>query len=142
MSLIEKFKKDVSTLRSAANGDIYLDVKSPKLYKKVRRYYENNGVVFSGDPLDDYEMLMDYLYQDLQLLRLHDESHQKPTVLMERFPYRYVQVGKLEINGMPDCRIQKVDSYTGRYRDMYLCDNEMQLMTAMEDFEYTKLVGP
>ena len=66
MSLIEKFKKDVSTLRSAANGDIYLDVKSPKLYKKVRRYYENAGVVFSGDPLDDYEMLMDYLYQDLQ----------------------------------------------------------------------------
>jgi len=66
MSLIEKFKKDVSTLRSAANGDIYLDVKSPKLYKKVRRYYENNGVVFSGDPLDDYEMLMDYLYQDLE----------------------------------------------------------------------------
>ena len=66
MSLITKFKKDVSTLRSAANGDIYLDVKSPKLYKKVRRYYENEGVVFSGDPLDDYEMLMDYLYQDLQ----------------------------------------------------------------------------
>jgi len=32
----------------------------------VRRYYENEGVVFSGDPLDDYEMLMDYLYQDLQ----------------------------------------------------------------------------
>jgi hypothetical protein len=44
----------------------------------------------------------------------------KPTVLLERFPYRYVQVGTLEINGKPDCRIQKVDSYTGRYRDMYL----------------------
>ena len=70
MSLIEKFKKDVSTLRSAANGDIYLDVKSPKLYKKVRRYYENNGVVFSGDPLDDYEMLMDYLYQDLATIQV------------------------------------------------------------------------
>jgi hypothetical protein len=70
MSLIEKFKKDVSTLRSAANGDIYLDVKSPKLYKKVRRYYENNGVVFSGDPLDDYEMLMDYLYQDLETIEV------------------------------------------------------------------------
>ena len=70
MSLIEKFKKDVSTLRSAANGDIYLDVKSPKLYKKVRRYYESNGVVFSGDPLDDYEMLMDYLYQDLQTIEV------------------------------------------------------------------------
>jgi hypothetical protein len=70
MSLIEKFKKDVSTLRSAANGDIYLDVKSPKLYKKVRRYYENEGVVFSGDPLDDYEMLMDYLYQDLSTIEV------------------------------------------------------------------------
>jgi hypothetical protein len=67
---------------------------------------------------------------------------QKPTVLMERFPYRYVQVGKLEINGMPDCRIQKVDSYTGRYKDIYLCDNEMQLLTAMEDFEYTKWLDP
>ena len=66
----------------------------------------------------------------------------KPTVLLERFPYRYVQVGKLEINDFPDCRIQKVDSYTGRYRDMYLCDNEMQLMTAMEDFEYTKWLDP
>ena len=70
MSLIEKFKKDVSTLRSAANGDIYLDVKSPKLYKKVCRFYENNGVVFSGDPLDDYEMLMDYIASDLETIEV------------------------------------------------------------------------
>lgn len=61
----------------------------------------------------------------------------KPTVFLERFPYRYVQVGTLEINGQPDCRIQKMDSYTGQYKDMYLCDNEMQLMTAMEDHNYT-----
>ena len=55
MALTEKFKsKDIVILRSAANGDIYLDVKNPKLYKKVRRYYESVGVVFSGDPLDDY----------------------------------------------------------------------------------------
>lgn len=66
MSLIEKFKKDVSTLRSAANGEIYLDVKNPKLYKKVFRYYQNEGVVFSGEPLDDYEMLMEYLESDLE----------------------------------------------------------------------------
>lgn len=66
MTLITKFKKDVSTLRLAANGEIYLDVKNPKLYKKVRRFYENEGVVFSGDPLDDYEMLMEYLESDLE----------------------------------------------------------------------------
>lgn len=63
--LITKFKKDIQTLRSAANGEIYLDVKNPKLYKKVRRFYENEGVVFSGDPLDDYEILMEYVYADL-----------------------------------------------------------------------------
>ena len=66
MSLIQKFKKDVSTLQLAANGEIYLDVKNPKLYKKVRRFYENEGVVFSGDPLEDYEMLMEYVASDLE----------------------------------------------------------------------------
>jgi len=66
----------------------------------------------------------------------------KPSILLERFPYRYVQVGNLKINGKPDCRIQKVDSYTGRYKDIYLCDNEMQLMTAMEDHSYTVWLDP
>jgi len=70
MSLIQKFKKDVSTLQLAANGEIYLDVKNPKLYKKVRRFYENEGVVFSGDPLDDYEMLMEYVASDLEAVEV------------------------------------------------------------------------
>ena len=65
MTLTAKFKKDVQTLRGAANGDFFLDVKNPKLYKKIRKYYENTGVVFSGDPLDDYDILLDYLAQDL-----------------------------------------------------------------------------
>ena len=66
MTITSKFKKDISTLRAAANGEIFLDVKNPKLFKKVRRYYENNGVVFSGDPMDDYEILMEYIFQDLE----------------------------------------------------------------------------
>jgi len=66
MALTEKFKKEISTLRAAASGDIYLDVKNPKLFKKVRRFYENSGVVFSGDALDDYEILMDCLVRDLE----------------------------------------------------------------------------
>jgi hypothetical protein len=70
MALTAKFKKDISTLRAAANGEIYLDVKNPKLYKKVRRFYENEGVVFSGDPLDDYEMLMDYILQDIESIEV------------------------------------------------------------------------
>lgn len=65
----------------------------------------------------------------------------KPTVLLERSPYRYVSIGVLE-NGFPDYRIQKFDEWTKRYRDMYLCDNGMQITTAMEDFEYTKWLDP
>ena len=66
MTIATKFKKDIKTLRAAAEGDIFLDVKNPKLFKKVRRYYENNGVVFSGDPLDDYEIMMEHIYNDLE----------------------------------------------------------------------------
>ena len=71
MALTEKFKsKDISILRGASNGDFFLDVKNPKLYKKVRRYYENNGVVFSGESLDDYEMLMENLFADLETVEV------------------------------------------------------------------------
>ena len=66
MTLVEKFKKDVNVLRGAANGEVHLGVKNPKLYKKVMKFYQAEGVVFSGDPEDDYEMLTDYIYEDLQ----------------------------------------------------------------------------
>jgi|TARA_B100000035_G_scaffold303076_1_gene301300 hypothetical protein len=70
MTITSKFKKDIQTLRSAANGEIFLDVKNPKLFKKVRKFYENNGIVFSGDPLDDYEMLMDQVAIDLETVEV------------------------------------------------------------------------
>ena len=70
MSLSIKFRKDVSTLRDAANGNFYLDVKSPKLYKKVKRFYQNEGVIFSGEPLDDYDILMEYILQDLETVEV------------------------------------------------------------------------
>ena len=34
MTLTSKFSKDLSTLRAAANKEIFLDLKNPKLYKK------------------------------------------------------------------------------------------------------------
>jgi hypothetical protein len=68
MSVVLKFKKEVNTLRSAVNGEIFLDVKNPKLYKKVRKFYQNEGVIFSDDPLDNYEILIDYIAQDLEIV--------------------------------------------------------------------------
>ena len=59
MALTSKFKKDLQTLKGAANREIFLDVKNPKLYKK-------EGVIeFTGDPLEDYDMIMDCLVEDL-----------------------------------------------------------------------------
>jgi len=70
MTLTSKFKKDIQTLRGAVNGDFFLDVKNPKLLKKIRRYYENEGVVFSGDPLDDYDILMEQVAIDLETVEV------------------------------------------------------------------------
>ena len=61
MTLTTKFKKDLSILRAAANKEIYLDVKNPKLYKKVTRYYVSEGLVeLSGeDPDADYNIIIE-----------------------------------------------------------------------------------
>ena len=67
MTLTSKFRKDISTLRAAANKEIYLDVKNPKLFKKVKKYYERVELVqFTGEPLEDYDILMDVITEDLQ----------------------------------------------------------------------------
>ena len=66
MELTSKFKKDLDTRRGAANGDFFLDVKNPKLFKKVRKDYEREGAItFSGDALDDYDILIEALSEDL-----------------------------------------------------------------------------
>ena len=69
MTLTTKFKKDISTLRAAANKEIFLDVKNPKLFKKVRRYYEGLQLInLSGeDPDADYNAVIECIRQDLDL---------------------------------------------------------------------------
>ena len=67
MTLTSKFKKDISTLRAAANQEIYLDVKNPKLYKKVKRYYVSEGLELTDeDPEYDYNAVMQCVAEDLQ----------------------------------------------------------------------------
>ena len=66
MTLTSKFRKDISTLRAAANKEIYLDVKNPKLYKKVERYYVGEGLVLTGeDPDYDYANVIACIKEDL-----------------------------------------------------------------------------
>ena len=72
MTLPSKFKKDISTLRDAVNKEIYLDVKNPKLYKKLTRYYVSEGIVeLSGeDPDVDYNSIMECVAEDLELVEV------------------------------------------------------------------------
>jgi len=67
MTLTSKFKKDLQTLRAAANKELFLDVKKPKLFKKVKKYYEREeNIQFTGDALEDYDILMEVIAEDLQ----------------------------------------------------------------------------
>ena len=65
MPLTSKFKKDLSTLRAAANKEIFLDVKNPKLYKKVKRYYQDEIQLSGEDPDADYNAIMECIAEDL-----------------------------------------------------------------------------
>ena len=69
MTLTTKFKKDLNTLRAAANKEIFLDIKNPKLYKKVKRYYEGLQYInLEGeDPDADYNAVIECLIEDLEL---------------------------------------------------------------------------
>ena len=72
MTLTSKFKKDLQTLSAAARKEIYLDVKNPKLYKKVKRYYVGEGLVeLTGeDPEADYNSIMECVAEDLEELKV------------------------------------------------------------------------
>ena len=66
MTLTTKFKsKDIGILRAAANKEIFLDVKNPKLYKKIKRYYQNEVDLTGEDPERDYELVIECVRQDL-----------------------------------------------------------------------------
>ena len=58
-------------------------------------------------------------------------------ILLERYPYRYVECGTLE-NGFPDYRIQKFNEHSQRYRDMYLLDNGTQLDYATVSYTHLR----
>ena len=66
MTLLTKFKKDLDTLRAAVNKEVYLDVKNPKLYKKLIRYYQNEVVLNGEDPDYDYSLIVECLQADLK----------------------------------------------------------------------------
>jgi hypothetical protein len=41
----------------------------------------------------------------------------KTIIIHERFPYRFVQKGHIQLNGNPDFRMQKANEYTKKYSE-------------------------
>ena len=66
MTLTSKFKaKDIGILRAAAEKEIFLDVKNPKLYKKVLRHYQNEIDYSDDDHELNYSLVVECLRHDL-----------------------------------------------------------------------------
>lgn len=62
-----KFRKSIYTLTRAANREIDLEYDQPKLFKKVKKFYEEQGVEFYNEPEADYELILSLLCEDLQV---------------------------------------------------------------------------
>ena len=60
-----KFRKSFGIFQDAVNRTIELDYSQPKLYKKVCKFYEEQGVSFTGDSVDDYQIVLQCLQEDL-----------------------------------------------------------------------------
>ena len=72
MTLTSKFKKDIGILRAAANKEIFLDLKDPKLYKKIKRYYQNEIDYSEDDHELNYSLVVECLRQDLQSTQINN----------------------------------------------------------------------
>jgi len=67
MSLRTKFRKSIGIFQDAISRTIELDYSQPKLYKKVVKYYEEQGIRFTGDAVEDYQILLECLKTDLSM---------------------------------------------------------------------------
>tara|TARA_R110002012_G_scaffold123273_1_gene273631 strand:+ start:572 stop:787 length:216 start_codon:yes stop_codon:yes gene_type:complete len=62
--LVRKFEDHLDSLWGAVDGE--LDLRdNHKLYNKIYRFYTKEGVTFTGDAAIDYNMVVNYLSEDL-----------------------------------------------------------------------------
>ena len=62
--VIRKFADHEEYIRAAVEGEMDLREDNHKLYNKIYRFYAKEGVTFTGDAEMDYNMIVNYLYED------------------------------------------------------------------------------
>ena len=60
----KKFSDHLATLDAAVTGDADLR-DNYKLYNKIYRFFSKEGVTFTGDNSVDYNIIVNYIYDDL-----------------------------------------------------------------------------
>lgn len=61
--VVRKFSDHKQSILAAVEGDTDLR-DNYKLYNKLYRFYSKEGVNFTGDAAMDYNMIINYLYED------------------------------------------------------------------------------
>ena len=89
MTLTSKFRKDIGILKAAANKEVFLDVKNPKLYKKICRFYQNEVYLDGEDPERDYELVLECVRQDLESELVYTQTANPNATNSEFDGYRY-----------------------------------------------------
>ena len=89
MKLTSKFRKDIGILKAAANKEVFLDVKNPKLYKKICRFYQNEVYLDGEDPERDYELVLECVRQDLKSELVYTQVANPNATNSEFDGYRY-----------------------------------------------------
>jgi len=62
--MAHKLSKYYDEIRPAVAGEEDLR-ENQKVYKKVYKYYKDLGIKFTGDAEDDYDLVLDCLYEDV-----------------------------------------------------------------------------
>ncbi len=62
--LTSKFSAHLPEIWEAIEGETDMRSANQKLYKKIYKYYKNTGVIFTGDSDMDYNVILNYLYED------------------------------------------------------------------------------
>ena len=65
MSITQKFHKYLPLLEETVEGSVFLDLKNPKLYKKLIRHYASEGVEIYDDA-NDYATVVQCIAEDLE----------------------------------------------------------------------------
>lgn len=61
------FRKSQYILQRAVNREVDLEYDYPKVYKKVKKFYESNGVELYDEPESDYETILALIAEDLKV---------------------------------------------------------------------------